>query len=46
MMLVKNKVSRRRDNDVSKEYVVVVVVIMMLVKNIVSRRRDNDVSKE
>ena len=45
MMLVKNIVNRRRDNDVSKEYVVV-VVIMMLVKNKVSRRRDNDVSKE
>ena len=45
MMLVKNIVNRRRDNDVSKEYVVV-VVIMMLVKNKVSRRRDYDVSKE
>ena len=35
MMLVKNKVSRRRDNDVNKEYSVF-IVIMMLVKNIVS----------
>ena len=40
MMLVNNKVSRRRDNDV------VVVVIMMLVKNLVSRRCDNDVNEE
>ena len=35
MMLVKNKVSRRRDNDVNKEYSEL-IVIMMLIKNIVS----------
>ena len=35
MMLVKNKMSSRRDNDVSKEYSEL-IVIMMLVKNIVS----------